>query len=238
MWCWGRGGFQHRRVSRGSGVLVIYLHGFGSSPKSAKAAFFRQRLQQIGIPLQVPDLNRGGFSQLTLTRQIQQVSEQLAEYGYPPTTLIGSSLGGLVAAWVAERQTCVQRLILLAPAFAFLSHWLPRLGAEAVATWQQTGSLPVFHYGEGRPLPLEYGFVTDALSYPDGALQRPVPTLILHGTQDEIIPIQASRDYVARRPWAQLLPLESDHALTDVLEPIWQASCRFCGWSKSCSQQE
>ncbi|MFQ3583756.1 MAG: YqiA/YcfP family alpha/beta fold hydrolase [Cyanobacteriota bacterium] len=215
-------------------MSVIYLHGFGSGPKSTKAAFFQRRLQQIGIPLQVPDLNQGQFSQLTLTRQIQQVCWQLAECAYSPTTLIGSSLGGLVAAWVAERQACVQRLILLAPAFGFLSHWLPRLGAEAVETWQRTGSLSVFHYGEGRPLPLEYGFVTDAQGYPDGALQRPVPTLILHGIQDETIPIQASRDYVAHRPWAQLMPLESDHSLTNVLEPIWQASCRFCGWIDAC----
>ncbi|MEN9230699.1 MAG: YqiA/YcfP family alpha/beta fold hydrolase [Thermostichus sp. DG02_5_bins_236] len=211
-------------------MSVIYLHGFGSGPRSTKAAFFQQRLQQIGIPLQVPDLNQGQFSQLTLTRQIQQVCTQLAESAYPSVTLIGSSLGGVVAAWVAERQPCVQRLVLLAPAFGFLSHWLPRLGAEAVEAWQRTGSLSVFHYGEGRPLPLEYKFVTDAQGYPDGALRRPLPTLILHGIQDETIPIQASRDYVAHRSWAQLIPLESDHTLANVLEPIWQASCRFCGW--------
>lgn len=212
-------------------MSVIYLHGFGSGPQSAKATFFRQRLDQIGIPLQVPDLNQDQFSQLTLTRQIQQVCKQLAESAYPSVTLIGSSLGGVVAAWVAERQACVERLILLAPAFGFLGHWLPRLGAEAVETWQRTGLLPVFHYGEGRPLPLEYKFVTDAQNYPDGLLRRPVPTLILHGIRDETIPIQASRDYVAHRPWAQLIPLESDHALTDVLEPIWQATCHFCGWA-------
>jgi hypothetical protein len=151
-------------------VLAIYLHGFGSGPQSAKATFFRQRLQQVGIPVQVPDLNQDNFAQLTLTRQIQQVSSQLAEMNYPPVTLIGSSLGGLVAAWVAERQPCVQRLVLLAPAFGFLGHWLPRLGAEAVETWQRTGQLMVFHYGEGRPLPLEYGFVADAQRYPDGGV--------------------------------------------------------------------
>lgn len=217
-------------------MLAIYLHGFGSGPQSAKATFFRQRLQQVGIPVQVPDLNQDNFAQLTLTRQIQQVSSQLAEMNYPPVTLIGSSLGGLVAAWVAERQPCVQRLVLLAPAFGFLGHWLPRLGAEAVETWQRTGQLMVFHYGEGRPLPLEYGFVADAQRYPDGALRRPVPTLIVHGIQDETIPIQASRDYVARRPWAQLVAVESDHALTDVLDPIWQITSRFCGWGMETGQ--
>jgi Uncharacterised protein family (UPF0227). len=58
-------------------VLAIYLHGFGSGPQSAKATFFRQRLQQVGIPVQVPDLNQDNFAQLTLTRQIQQVPASL-----------------------------------------------------------------------------------------------------------------------------------------------------------------
>jgi pimeloyl-ACP methyl ester carboxylesterase len=213
-------------------VAVIYLHGFGSGPQSAKAAFFRQRLQRLGIPLEVPDLNQGNFTQLTLSRQIRQVSEQLAAMGHPPVTLIGSSLGGVVAAWVAEQQSCVERLVLLAPAFGFLQHWLPRLGAEAVEAWQRSGQMLVFHHQEGRPLPLAYDFVTDAQRYPEEALRRPVPTLIVHGTHDEVIPIQASRNYVAHRPWAQLVAVESDHALTDVLETLWEVVSRFCGWSQ------
>jgi predicted esterase YcpF (UPF0227 family) len=65
-------------------VLAIYLHGFGSGPQSAKATFFRQRLQQVGIPVQVPDLNQDNFAQLTLTRQIQQVSEPACRDELPP----------------------------------------------------------------------------------------------------------------------------------------------------------
>jgi hypothetical protein len=42
----------------------------------------------------------------------------------------------------------VQRLVLLAPAFGFLSHWLPKLGDEAVQHWQQEKYLMVYHCGE------------------------------------------------------------------------------------------
>jgi uncharacterized protein len=52
----------------------------------------------------------------------------------------------------------------------------------------------VHHYGEKRELPLSYDFVTDALEYQEDLLTRPIPTLILHGSYDEVIPIQASRD--------------------------------------------
>ncbi len=65
--------------------------------------------------------------------------------------------------------------------------------------------------------------MTDAAQYRDEALQRPVPTLILHGLQDAVVPIAASHTYAATRPWVQVQPLDSDHSLGNVLPEIWQA---------------
>ncbi len=206
----------------------IYLHGFASSPQSAKAKYLRDRFASRQIDLKTPDLNQGGFSQITITRQIRQVEAELPLL-VVPVTLIGSSLGGLTAAWLGQRQLQVQRLVLLAPAFQFLTYWLPRLG-EQLQQWQAQQYLMVYHYGEKRSLPLSYEFVLDAAQYgPD--LLRPIPTLILHGYHDEVIPIQASRDFAAQRPWVQLVELDSDHALGNVLPEIWrtiQAFCQLC----------
>ncbi|BAB76666.1 YqiA/YcfP family alpha/beta fold hydrolase [Anabaena sp. FACHB-709] len=205
----------------------IYLHGFASSPLSAKAQDISKRFAQIHIQLTIPDLNAGEFSQLTITRQIQQVAAIFPDNS-EPITLIGSSLGGLTAAYLGQRYLQVQRLVLLAPAFGFLSHWLPKMGEEAVQSWQQNGYYPVYHYGEGKSLPLSYNFVTDAAQYQEDQIQRPVPTLILHGKQDEVIPITASRDFAHFRPWVELIELDSDHALGNVMEEIWQAISLFC----------
>jgi len=70
--------------------------------------------------------------------------------------------------------------------------------------------------------------VQDAMQYHDQALQRAIPTLILHGLQDEVIPIQASRTYAASRPWVKLIELESNHALANGQDEIWQAIGQFC----------
>ena len=43
----------------------IYLHGFASSPQSQKAQAFKQQFDQLGLPLQIPDLNQGDFSRLS-----------------------------------------------------------------------------------------------------------------------------------------------------------------------------
>lgn len=209
-------------------MRYIYLHGFASSPGSAKAVYLGDRFAELGVSLLVPDLNQGDFSHLTITRQIQQIQ---AEFLSTPTpiTLIGSSLGGLTAAWLGEYHPVIQRLILLAPAFGFLSHWLSTLGKETLHRWQVEGYRPIYHYGEQKELPLSYQFVADARQYePTHRLKRPIPTLILHGQHDEVIPINESLIYAKERSWVQLIPLNSDHSLSEVKAEILQSILTFC----------
>lgn len=204
----------------------IYLHGFASSPDSAKATYLSEHFSEINHSLMIPDLNQNDFSHLTLSRQISQVSQL-----FPTTssvTLLGSSLGGLTAAFLAEKYTQVERLVLLAPAFGFLGEWLNRIGTETIEEWQRSGYLKVYHYGQQRSLPLHYQFVLDTKQYDEAQLQRQVPTLIIHGRSDEVIPVQYSRDYAKERPWVQLIEVESDHALTNALPHIWLMIKQFC----------
>ncbi|ACK69823.1 protein of unknown function UPF0227 [Gloeothece citriformis PCC 7424] len=207
-------------------INYIYLHGFASSPKSAKAQYISSHFQSAQIPLIIPDLNQNNFCQLTLTRQLQQVSS-LFSHSPTPTRLIGSSLGGLTAAILGQQFSQVERLVLLAPAFGFLELWLSYLGEDQLKQWQDTNSLLVYHYGEQRSLPIHYQFVEDVKQYSLDSLTRPIPTLILHGQQDEVIPIEFSRDYASKRPWVKLIELESDHSLTNVLPDIWSEIQKF-----------
>lgn len=207
-------------------TFYLYLHGFASSPRSAKATDLQRRFEAIGIPLIAPDLNQPDFAQLSLSRQLLQVAELLP--ADRSVTLIGSSFGGLTAAWVAEQQPQVERLILLAPAFQFLLQWLPRLGEATLQQWQTQNSLLVYHYGEQKTLPLNYAFVTDLMQYDDDRLGRSIPTLLLHGKQDDVISIEASHTFAKGRSQVQLIELESDHALGNVSDEIWQAICEFC----------
>lgn len=207
----------------------LYLHGFASGPQSYKGRALGQRFQGRGLELAILDLNQGDFTHLTLSRQVQQGLAWMA--GRTAVTVIGSSFGSLTAAWLAQHpdtQGRIAQLVLLAPAFGFLDHWLPRLGAEALGDWQRSRSLSVFHYGDQVTYPLDYGFVTDLQGYDDAQLTVAVPTLIVHGTQDEVIPVTASRTYAAQRPWVTLITPTSDHSLGDQEEKIWQAIAQVC----------
>ncbi|MDJ1172078.1 alpha/beta hydrolase [Roseofilum sp. BLCC_M154] len=137
-----------------------------------------------------------------------------------PVYIIGSSFGGLTAAWLGQLYPQVQGLVLLAPAFEFYGYWVTQFIESDRQEWQKQGYWPVYHYGEKRSLPLHYGFISDLLQYPSSALTRAIPTLIFHGLNDEVIPIQQSRDYAQSRPWVKLIELESDHGLGDRVPQI------------------
>jgi uncharacterized protein len=203
--------------------MYIYLHGFASGPGSTKARELKARCARIGVDLLVPDLNQGDFTQLTISRQIAQVVDLFPQDG-TPITLIGASLGGWTAAIIAQDYIRVEWLILLAPAFNFLEFWLPKLGTDRLKIWKDIGYLNIYHYAAQNLLPLHYDFISDARKYHLFQSDRVIPTLIVHGIHDEVIPIESSRDFAAKHPWVELIEVDSDHALTDCIELIWQKS--------------
>jgi uncharacterized protein len=207
--------------------LYIYLHGFRSGPASTKARYLQQCCAQIGIELQVPDLNQDDFTHLTISRQVHQVINLLPKDG-TPVTLIGASMGGWVATIVAQDHPQVEKLILLAPAFDFLTHWLPKIGDRQLSLWKQNGYLSIYHHAIKSLSPLHYNFLVDAHRYPISQIDRVLPTLIIHGTNDDVIPISMSRAFASQHPWVELLEWDSDHQLTDATDQIWQEICRFC----------
>ena len=208
-------------------MQYIYLHGFASSPQSHKAQYLSNRFGEKGINLQVLDLNQNDFTNLTLTRQINQTVANFTDSD-TPITLIGSSFGGLTSVWIAEKYPQVQRLVLLAPAFNFASYWRNKLGEEQMQHWKESGFLSVYHYREDKLLPLSYRFCVDIYQYEQSLLQRKIPTLILHGQHDETIPIQASIDYAKQLSHVKLITLVSDHSLGDKMEIVWQETKSFC----------
>ena len=56
--------------------FFIYLHGFASSPQSAKARYLGDRFQPLQINLEVPDLNQPDVTRLALSRASQDYAAQ------------------------------------------------------------------------------------------------------------------------------------------------------------------
>lgn len=89
--------------------MIIYVHGFNSSPASTKARQLGDRLQAMGLAAQ--------YACPALAHRPKEAIAQLEALMQPfpaeQVTLVGSSLGGYYATWLAERYGC--RAILVNP---------------------------------------------------------------------------------------------------------------------------
>jgi len=194
----------------------IFLHGFASGPQSKKGNALREAFAARGVELTLPDLNAPDFAHLTYTASLAVID---AAAGDDPVALVGSSLGGYLAArWAQLHPDRVSRLVLLCPGFDMVERWPKLLGADAIARWRAHGVL-TFPDGAGVPTAVHWDFITDALNHPPTP-EVGCPTLILHGTGDEVVPIDSSRRYAATRDHVRLVELDDDHGLLGSVERI------------------
>jgi uncharacterized protein len=209
---------------------ILYLHGFASSARSSKAAFFAAKFREVGVPFHTPDFNAPDFSTLTISRMVDQVTAALDAGPSEPATLIGSSLGGFVAVQTAlKRSERIERLILLAPALDFDGNRARSLGDRGIDEWRRTNRLEVFHYGYGRIIPVHYELFADARRYDcvNAALKMPIQ--IFQGRRDEAVdPVSVER-WARARPNVELHLLDDDHQLGASLPYMWREVWRFLG---------
>lgn len=202
----------------GPGPLFIYLHGFASSPGSTKARAFASWAEERGVALEVLDLRVPSFEGLLLSAMKERVIAAIDEAGGPRArvVLIGSSLGGLTACRVAEADARVAAVFLMAPAFQLAPRWETRMGSEGWKRWKETGFLEVDDHATKQKARVHWGFV-DELARIDRELgpwpDVRVPARIVHGTRDDVVDVQLSREWSAGKRHVTLVEVDDGHEL-------------------------
>jgi pimeloyl-ACP methyl ester carboxylesterase len=205
-----------------AGDSILYCHGFASGPQSTKGVAFEKHFAERGLRIDRLDLRVPSFEHLRLSAMIEVVTAAI----FDRAVVIGSSLGGLTAARVAERDARVGALILLAPAFQLVARWREQLG-PAWDEWRRTGVREVTDYTTGKLAKIDFGFVEDVAAIDVGFPDVRVPTLILHGTRDDVVPIERSRTFAHGRPNVTLVELDDGHELVASLPQLLAHSERF-----------
>jgi pimeloyl-ACP methyl ester carboxylesterase len=193
---------------------IVYLHGFASGPQSSKARYFRTLFERAGASIAIPDLAAGDFERITIAGQLAVIDRAA---GDEPVALIGSSLGGYLAALYAARHPNVTRAVLLAPAFGFAQRWPERLGPAEMASWRHNGTIDVFHYAENRNRKLGYQLIADGERF-EANPDFTQPALIFHGAHDDAVPVRYSREFAVNHANVTLEVLDAGHDLLNVLD--------------------
>jgi uncharacterized protein len=179
---------------RAPAPMLIYLHGFNSSPASFKANLLHEKLQNLG---------RGDlFHCPTLSHAPREAMRGLEESisGYDPRqlTLVGSSLGGFYATGLAERHGC--KAVLVNPAITPHTSLRAYLGSQRNLYTGAAYELTEQHLRELADL-----FIA--------RIARPENYLLLVTTGDEVLDYH---DAVAKYAGAQQVVVEGgDHAFRD-----------------------
>lgn len=200
----------------------LYLHGFASGPESYKGVALAQHYARQGIHLERLNLRQPSLEHLRLSAMMHTVRDAIGGER-DRAVLFGSSMGGLTALRVAEEDARVCALVLLAPAFRIIEQQRRRLGPEGWRKWEETGWIEMRDYAEKRLARVDFGFVRDmepidarSGGWPDVR----VPTLIIHGRQDDTTDIAYSREWARSRRHARLVEVDDGHELANSLDRI------------------
>lgn len=188
---------------------ILYLHGFRSSPRSYKARVVHGRMAALGrahelICPQLPASPKAAMD-LVLT-----LAERHAGKGPDGIAVIGSSLGGFYATWLAERFGC--RAALVNPAVDPLKDLDKHVGVTTA--WHSS-----------EPFEFKRAYIDELAALKVDRITRPERYFLLAATGDEVLDY---RDMVAHYAGAQQHVIEgSDHAVAEFAQYVDQVLA-FC----------
>lgn len=195
--------------------LVLYAHGFRSSPQSFKARLIADRMAALGLAHrfvcpQLPESPTAAAALLERCAADARAADA-APSDVARVALIGSSLGGFYATCIAERLGC--RAVLLNPATD-----------PATKLAGQVGTHAPWHGGESFEFRAAYLDELRALDV--AAITRPERYLLVAATGDELLDW---REMVACYPGAHHRIVQgSDHGLSDFAAYLDEVLA-FCG---------
>ena len=174
--------------------MILYLHGFRSSPKSMKARVVGVRMLELGLAdkLACPQLPASPKQAIALAlRLVDGVpADQLA--------IVGSSLGGYYATWLAERLGC--RAVLLNPAIVPLKDLDSHVGATT-------------QYHSDEPFEFKAGYIDELRALAIEKITRPERYFLIAASGDEVLDY---RDMLAHYAGARQHVIDgSDHAIAE-----------------------
>lgn len=188
--------------SPGQGPGIVFLSGFNSSKEGTKARYLENWAQEKGRAFLRFDYSghgasSGRFEDGTITTWTRDAAAIIDGVTEGPQILVGSSMGGWIACLLARRSPdrCAGIVtIAAAPDFTEDRYWSGFDNAMRI-TLKTKGFVEVQSPYDEHPYKVTSGLIEDGrrnliFSEP---LSVPCPMRILHGTEDEAIPVETAQ---------------------------------------------
>jgi uncharacterized protein len=187
--------------------MILYLHGFRSSPLSMKARLTGERMAQLGRSAEFICPQLPASPKLAIELALKLVD------GIPPEelTIIGSSLGGFYATWLVEKLGC--RAVVLNPAVV-----------AALDLEKHVGVTTAYHSNERFEFKREY--IDELFALETVAPLRLEHYFLIACTGDEVLDY---RQMLVHYAGAKRKVVEgSDHAISEYADYLDEV-LEFCG---------
>jgi len=191
-----------------SAPYLLYLHGFRSSPRSFKARVVQEKLEQAGLKerLICPQLPASPKAAMALALELVE------RHAPDNLTIVGSSLGGFYATWLAERLGV--RAAVINPSVDPTRNLSKHVGVTSA-----------WHSGE--PFEFRPEYVDELVALRTARITRPERYFLLAATGDEVLDY---RDMLAHYAGARQHVIEgSDHAIPEFAQYVDEVLA-FCGF--------
>ena len=229
---------------------VLIIHGFAGGTYDEEALFFRlQRnlefdVYNFTLPGHMTNLS-GDVKYLDWIKSVDEKIEYLHNTGYKKIYVIGHSMGGILATHAAINHTCVKKVVLVAPAFEFLS--LENENSFMKMIKNGPDIIKTYHAKEvfSRFLKVSFSQFKEFEKLTDFSKENPkklnVPTLIIQGLSDQLVPPGSSEKLFEDMTCEKWL-LELDDVTHDVfygvkVDKICEEITKFLKSHKYCAER-
>lgn len=181
-------------------AIVILCHGSGSD-KNTEAHVVLEKLLKtnkyasLRFDFYGHGESEGLFENITISEAVDDVLQAIKfvkEKGYQKIVLLGGSFGGCASIIVASKTKDLSALILRSPVSAYKNLETSRLTSAELKDWKEKGYTYKSDAGENKRI--NYSYYEDLLRLDEYKLARKIniPTLIFHGDNDKVVPLEQS----------------------------------------------
>ena len=217
---------------KGSKNIVVLGHGVTGNKDRPFVVALGEGLAAVGIPalrfsFSGNGTSEGNFTDSTISKEVEDLGAVLDHLKGYTVCYVGHSMGGAVGVLRASEDDRIQLLISLAGMVhtkAFAQREFGDVTPDEGFMWDEPDC------------PLSQAYMDDLTqinTVVDLAAQIDVPWLLVHGDEDDVVPIEDSRDILAKaNSQTQLIRLQSaNHVFSDESTPVMVE--RVIAWIKT-----